>query len=728
MSDDDRDDGTRPGGDARVLPFPERGDASYVPPPIPTYPDAVPPTDPDPEPLQDQESGREFPPIPVPDPAAALRSEGIPDVENAESEENPGEDIDGEYVHRRSFADRIGDWLELRVVKGQARFAEEQEFRQAELARKVALMQARTDRDVGMIEANGKLRQARVKGRGDRAAARGKADTGGSRGNGGGSGGGGKGSFKPSGGRGSGGSGSSGARNNSGGPGGGSGRRSGSGSGGAPGSGGSKGTGRPPAGSGSGRGAGTAAGAKGSGGGSSGKGSGGTSPGGGKSSGGKGSSAGKGSGGGKDSGGSSGTGKSGGKSPGGDSGGGGKSGSSGGGSAVKGSGGKASEGPFGGREKTSGSKDSTQGSKGSQKGSKGRGDGNPHVDPDTVRRVAWAIRREDDDEAERILKTCKDPQATFREAMRLLDDIVARDTSRTRDDPEPEPDSDSDSEDREPQDDGDQDRDRSDTDRDRRDRDGNDKAGDRRTRERIASFLDFLRNLAEDRLRRDQGPPPSEAEPTVFWDAEVVDEERRPPHEPGTPGPRAAVAPRALAAAPEPHTERPGTTRPPPPDEGDHSPASAPVAFDHSKEDTVSSRSPANASAQGGLAARHRTDVTFDSYLMDMADIALDAKADQERAHELADALKRVSKACRAMSADLIHDHNIDTRVTSAVSELADAADRLRLQADRCADDCEAAYETAADAARDVGRVYGQDMNAKEDAGLRHTSAAAHHD
>ncbi|WP_405987735.1 hypothetical protein [Streptomyces sp. NBC_00872] len=49
-------------------------------------------------------------------------------------------------------------------------------------------------------------------------------------------------------------------------------------------------------------------------------------------------------------------------------------------------------------------------------------------------------------------------------------------------------------------------------------------------------------------------------------------------------------------------------------------------------------------------------------------------------------------------------------------------------QARRCAEKCGLARESAKLAAEMVARVYGEDMAAKEDAGLKFASAAAHHD
>ncbi len=175
----------------------------------------------------------------------------------------------------------------------------------------------------------------------------------------------------------------------------------------------------------------------------------------------------------------------------------------------------------------------------------------------------------------------------------------------------------------------------------------------------------------------------------------------------GTPG---------LPPAPEKYTQRPGTSRP----------ASTSTS---TEGDSVSSAPVSKPSGRGqGLATQHRTDITFDEYLMAMTRLAIRAAADQERAEALAVSLGRVADALRDMAADLVGDHNVSTKVADLITDLADSAARMKAQAQRCAEQCGASREAAVLAATQVGRVYGQDMAAKEDAGLRHASAAAHHD
>ena len=169
---------------------------------------------------------------------------------------------------------------------------------------------------------------------------------------------------------------------------------------------------------------------------------------------------------------------------------------------------------------------------------------------------------------------------------------------------------------------------------------------------------------------------------------------------------------KGLPPAPEPHTQRPGTTRPAPTEQ----------------EDFVASQVSKTASGQTGLAAQHRTDITFGEYLMEIVNIAIAAGLDQERAQDLAVSLGKTAHCLRDMAADLVGDHNIATEVVGQITDLADAATRMKQLAERCAAECETASEAARLAAMEVGRVYGQDIQAMDEAGLVHASSAAHHD
>ncbi|WP_329212485.1 hypothetical protein [Streptomyces sp. NBC_01708] len=133
------------------------------------------------------------------------------------------------------------------------------------------------------------------------------------------------------------------------------------------------------------------------------------------------------------------------------------------------------------------------------------------------------------------------------------------------------------------------------------------------------------------------------------------------------------------------------------------------------------------ASTSGGLAAQHRTNVTFDEYLVDIANIALASGSDKDEAKAIATVTGKIADRLREMAADLGNDHNIDTRIIDLISDLADAAGRMQQQAERCAENCEIAADAAGLAAVGVARTYREDLDAMDAGGVTHASAAAHH-
>ncbi|MET9497432.1 hypothetical protein [Streptomyces sp. NPDC006552] len=164
------------------------------------------------------------------------------------------------------------------------------------------------------------------------------------------------------------------------------------------------------------------------------------------------------------------------------------------------------------------------------------------------------------------------------------------------------------------------------------------------------------------------------------------------------------------APAPETPT-RPGTSRPGP-----------------SKEEPVADTQVAPArSGQSGLAAKHASDITFGEYLMEMASIAVTAAMDGERSEALTQVMTQAAETLEEIAADLADDHNVDSEITDMLSGLADRAGDMKQIAERCAAECADAAEAAKLAGSRVARVYGQDMAAKQDGGLKHASAAAHH-
>ncbi|WP_344384720.1 ATP/GTP-binding protein [Streptomyces thermolineatus] len=692
-------------GGGTLVHGPWSGDSSYALPPIPDFIDTIPPPEiiPEAPPESPEETTMELPPIPAaPDPATALRSEGItaPGTGEDDGEYEEGEEED-EYEQPRSLADRLGDWLEFRLERARVLHEGEAPFREAEIARKAALLEGRTAQEVAMMEQNAKLHAAMMKAKGDKAAARGKADAdrmkspssgpgadkgrskaggggGGSRGGGGGTGrsrsNSGSGTNRPNSSRGS----------NSGGPAG----RSGSGSPG--GSGGGKGSTKGPD-----------------------RSSGGRTPNSGRSGaagGPKGSQAGSGS------------------SH--------RSGSS----NSKGDGGRSQHGPASnaraerarGRQERAGVRQAGRQERRTAGHAASVADRSKARDQARAQRQqAWedrhAKRQERDAarKAKREAAASSDPgrttlgKAAGEEAQRRWD--KRRADAKAATDPKATA--------------GARDS-KAGTEKVNltKDKDSKAKGTDGKDGKTAKDAPDGASSAAKDGRAGDEPGAESTAgdgasdspfgaedsTPTVEWpdrptrpprtdtkgeddivDADIV------PDEPAA----VTTGAKGLPPAPEKHTARPGTSRP-----------------TSTEGSSMSSSEVSRPSGQGNLSAQHRTDITFDEYLMGMAKVAVKAASDQERAEALTEALGRLADALREMAADLVGDHNVNTKVTDLIADLADSATRMKGQAERCAEQCDIAKEAARLAAQEVARVYGQDMAAKEDAGLAHASAAAHHD
>ncbi|RPK32240.1 hypothetical protein EES39_39070 [Streptomyces sp. ADI92-24] len=743
------------GGDSGGMPdAPDGGDLFYSEPPAGSAAAGVPPESP-------EETTMEIPVIRGPiSPEIALRETGMPDIPDSGDEES----AEGEYGQSRSLADRLGDWVEIRLEMARDRHAGEAPFREAEIARKTALLEARTARETAMMEQNAKLHTAAMKAKADKASARGKADAAQSSSSGMGAD---KGRSKAGGGGGgsSGGSGRGAGTNGSGIPG------RGSGGGNSPKPGG-KGTDRPAGGSkGSSKGNESSGGPKGRQNGSGGSGSG-------KAGSGKGSSGGSG---GKNASGSSGTGKGG----------------------SKGEGGTSKDAPTAGprAERARGRQERAAARQAARQQRRAAGqaaslaDRSKDRDQDhaaaqtareerqaakaerkaarTAKREAaktpgdrttlgtavaeeaqrrWDKRRaaekdkaakdgqpkdatggKDSEATAKKVKLTKDvPGGKDSEATprKMTKDVPGKPSDGPKDDSttkEPEPDDGKKGSEKPSDGSGDTDvKDGAGTDAGpasddvKNPPDGEDDDDDVRSFKE--ALRDFFRKAAKDgepeepstlrpedlgdvTVDRPDGParsPKSEQAEEDIVDAVIVDD-------PSDPFGAQANSPAGLPRAPEPHTQRPGTSRP------------------TAQEDPVASEVSKPASGQARMAAKHRTDITFGEYLMEIVNIAIAAALDKDRAQELAVALGKVADALRDVAADLIGDHNIATEIVDQITDLADAASRMKQLAERCATECEIASESARLAATSVGRVYGQDIQAMDDAGLAHASSA-HHD
>ncbi|MFF9870161.1 ATP/GTP-binding protein [Streptomyces sp. NPDC013953] len=690
------------GGDSGGMPdAPDGGNLFYSEPPGSGLCGVVPAESP-------AEATMELPSICGPiSPESALRDAGMP----AAPDSDDGEYEDGEYVQPRSLADRLGDWLELRIEMARERHASEAPFREAEIARQAALLEARTAQETAMMEQNSKLHTAQMKAKADKAAARGKADAARSS-NSGGSGRGGTG-----GGRGSGANGPGAAR--------------GSGSGNSP-----KVTGK-----GSDRSAGGRGGAS----------KGNDSSGGpkGRQNGSGGSGAGK-PGASKKSSGSSGKNGSGNS----DSGKGGSKGDSGKTQTTPASSPRAERAR--GRQERAAARQAARQQQRSANQAANLADRSKDRDQDRANRQAERDQRRAAKAERKATRKAKREAAKAAGDRTTLGDAVAEEAQRrwdkrraaekdmfAKDEKVKDPTSDKDSAatTKEPDDgtksgekpsDGSGDKDAKDgTGTDDgpkpdgvKDPPGTDDSVDGRSfKEKLKDFFtkagedttepepeepSTLRPvaLADITVDRPGGPTrstksqPAEEE---IWDAVIV-------NDPSDPFEATVSSPAPLPRALEPHTQRPGTTRP------------------TAQEDPVASEVSKPTSSQAGMAAKHRTDITFGEYLTEIVNIAISAALDKDRAQDLAVSLGKVADALRDMAADLVGDHNIATKVVGQITDLADAADRMKQLAERCATECETASEAARIAAMSVGRVYGEDIAAMDDAGLAHASSAAHHD
>ncbi|MET8751329.1 ATP/GTP-binding protein [Streptomyces sp. NPDC004667] len=713
------------------------------------------------------ETTMELPPVRGPiSPETAIRETSIlgpPDPGSREFEE-------GEYVQPRSLVDRLGDWLEYRLEVMRERHAGEASFREAEIARKTALLEARTAREVAMMEQNGKFHTAMMKAKADKTAARGKADADRSKSAGSG--------FGADKGRSKAGGGSRGSGSSSGsGQGAGSGRGSRA-NGSSGGSGRSSGGVNSPkgAGKGSDRSAGSrSGGAKGNepSGGSKGRQNGSGGAGAGKTSTGKGSSGGSGT---KGSG-SSGSGTGGSKGV--------------DGASQKRPASAAAERARGRQERAAArqvarqqrrsanqaaniadrSKDrdqdraagqaareanraATAERKAARKAKReaataagGRTTLGAAVAAEAQRR--WDLRRAAA-EKDQAAKAGKAKDATGGKASEpaakkvpeagpetSADDSGSGFTTRESEDTETGGEKPSDSSGKEAKEPGGP--------SSGPDPAAGDGSGPAAEGSRGGGFGDWFHDPFGRRKHRSRGPEPDEPPRGTVRPEDLgvtVDSPGRPnrpprpSREPEEDYPDAVIIPddpaavttgaRSLPPAPPPSFPRPGTSRPAGPQPSAPRPSAprpATPRAETAKENPVRLAHP----RQTGIPRQHLTDITFDQFLIGTANIAVTAEADRAKAELLAQALGAAVKGLREMATDLAYGHNISNKVLDQISELADAASRMKAQADLCAGECAAASEAATLAAGGVANTYGQDLKAMEEAGLDQASAAAHH-
>lgn len=147
-------------------------------------------------------------------------------------------------------------------------------------------------------------------------------------------------------------------------------------------------------------------------------------------------------------------------------------------------------------------------------------------------------------------------------------------------------------------------------------------------------------------------------------------------------------------------------------------------------EQSPAPRTATSSAARGrtGMAAKHRTDITLDEYLMAMANIAVNAERDQQEMAKAAPLVALVGGVLANMAKDLEDDHNVDPEVADLVHEMARSAGRMVKAFHQAEKASAAAAQAAAQAAQGVARVYGQDQAAMDEGGVAQASAAVHHD
>ncbi|MFC9067922.1 MULTISPECIES: hypothetical protein [Streptomyces] len=265
-----------------------------------------------------------------------------------------------------------------------------------------------------------------------------------------------------------------------------------------------------------------------------------------------------------------------------------------------------------------------------------------------------------------------------------------------------------------------------------------------------------------ERERRARGP--LRAEDIGWWQD---GRDRTPPGGAGGAGPSGpapiAPGPASLPPAPEPHTQRPGTSRPEPApqnqgqglDENEgrkdsNMPGTDMVATEQTPDSALAvndqggglaalrDEAPAPAArpaagtvrrvVQQPMAMQHRTDITLEEYLTEIAAIADGAKELQGRAAATVTFMEELTKLLLSMAGELGEDHNIDSRVTDGITTMAGHAPGVARLCEAASSAYAEAAETALEAARRVAALYQADMEAVHEAGLLSASAARHHE
>ncbi|MFH8620134.1 hypothetical protein ACH4E8_34340 [Streptomyces sp. NPDC017979] len=193
--------------------------------------------------------------------------------------------------------------------------------------------------------------------------------------------------------------------------------------------------------------------------------------------------------------------------------------------------------------------------------------------------------------------------------------------------------------------------------------------------------------------------------------------------------PAVTTGQRALPQAPEPHTERPGTSAPDPEPDGPITPADdTPRAADPPPTKRTTMSGMEVRTSGGTVAVQHRTELNLGGYLGRMSRIALSTGSAQEKAAETAEIMSNANEALTAMFKAVASDDNVnDPGLLLLMDTMMEEAALLAYRAERMSRSCEEAYDQTRMAARAVNADYRRDQDLKNDAGLASTSAASHH-
>ncbi|RKE02940.1 hypothetical protein [Streptomyces sp. TLI_171] len=132
-------------------------------------------------------------------------------------------------------------------------------------------------------------------------------------------------------------------------------------------------------------------------------------------------------------------------------------------------------------------------------------------------------------------------------------------------------------------------------------------------------------------------------------------------------------------------------------------------------------------SASQRMAREHQTEVTFSEFLITMANIKVNSAQDAEKVQNAVDNLTVWAHRLKRMCAELGGSHNLDRKVIRLLDALAAMSESTAVNADRLARAVHTAAQKAEETAKDVARIYQEDLDAMREGGVEQASAAVHH-